>query len=184
MPFHRLRLFAAPARRAASVLAAATLAAALGVGCDLSTGDEAIRVTSDRFVYDVRTVRLDAGKAVALSSGTTLALAGHLPGGFGASDIGEAYVEGVRVEQIAPSGAVYDLGQVRDLTLSLNGQTVATNATPSGTTAMLTASTENLRAVFASGTVAARLSFTPTRALGEDLALRVTFVTRVVVRGL
>lgn len=172
-------------RRFRTPLATALLAAAsvFAAGCDLASTNEPITVTTDRIAYDFRVGSLVAGRPVTLSAASPVSLAGLIPGGFAPSEITDAQLESVQVEQIVPSGAVYTLGSVQNLAFSLNGQTVATNAAPLGTTAALTPTGGNVASLLASGTLAGTLAYTPTATLGEDYALRVSFVARVVVRN-
>lgn len=164
---------------ASSLLAATSVFAA---GCDLTSTNEPITVTTDRIAYDFRVNRLVAGAPVTLSSEATLTVNGLIPGGFDAHSVAKATIESIQIEQIVPSGAVYTLVNLQNVTFSLNGQNVATQASLSGTTASLARLNTDAAGVFTSNALRGGLTFTPTKTLGEEYGLRVSFVARVEIR--
>lgn len=168
-------------RRLAFALAAAAL---FGAGCDTVGTDEPILVTTERLSFDFRAGQLVAGQPVTLVAPSLLSVDAAIPGGFFARDVREATVENVRIEQLVPSGAVYSLAQLHDVTFRLNGQDVAVNAAPTGTAAALAATGADAGGVLRSNALQGSLTFTPRTALPEEYGLRVSFVARVTVRGL
>jgi len=156
---------------------------AITPGCDLASINEPITVTTDRIAYDFRVSNLVAGTPITLPSAATLTVNGLIPGGFDAQSVAKATIESVQIEQIVPSGAVYTLVNLQNVTFSLNGQNVATQASLSGTTATLARLNTDAAGVFTSNALRGSLAFTPAKTLGEEYGLRVSFVARVEIRN-